>query len=88
MAFTVNGKLLSYTAIEKVITQLCVTHDQVLSAKAQKEYGSNFDQMFVYCQTCDSAQVMMSKDSSIAWHYHQLCGELQQDEEGDYDEDF
>jgi hypothetical protein len=43
--------------------------------------------MFVYRRTCDSTQVVMSKDSSIARRYRQLCGELQQDEEGDYDED-
>ncbi|KIJ96168.1 hypothetical protein K443DRAFT_134218 [Laccaria amethystina LaAM-08-1] len=37
-----------------------------------KEYGLNFNQMFVYHRTCDRTQVVMSKDSSIARRYRQL----------------
>jgi len=47
------------------------------------EYGSEFDKVFLYCQTSDSTQVVMSKESSIAQRYRQLCGELQQEEEGE-----
>lgn len=87
LAFTVNGKLQSYTAIEKAITQARVVEDQALAAKARAEYGVEFNQFFLYRRTRDGAKIVMSKDSTIARHYRRLQGEPQQDEEGDFDED-
>ena len=87
-AFTVNGKLQSYTAIEKAITQARIANDQVLSAKAREEYGADFDRVFLYRRTRDGARIVMSKDSSIARHYRRLRGEAQEDEEGDFNEEF
>ncbi|EDR15509.1 uncharacterized protein LACBIDRAFT_321394 [Laccaria bicolor S238N-H82] len=85
-AFTVNGQLQSYTAIEKAITQARIANDRILSVKAREEYGADFDQVFLYRRTRDGAWIVMSKDSSIARHYCRLQGEAQEDEEGDSDE--
>ncbi|EDR01109.1 uncharacterized protein LACBIDRAFT_333492 [Laccaria bicolor S238N-H82] len=87
LAFTVNGKLQSYMAIEKAITQARVADDQAVAAKARMEYGVDFNQVFLYWRTHDGAKIIMSKDSTITHHYRHLWGELQQDEEGDFDED-
>lgn len=48
LAFMVNGKLQSYTAIEKAITQAHIVEDQALATKAHAEYRVDFNQIFLY----------------------------------------
>ena len=45
--------------------------DLVFAEKARQEYGDRFNDIFSYCG-CGLEQVVMSKTSDIAKHYHRL----------------
>ncbi|KAF8233881.1 hypothetical protein L208DRAFT_1395096, partial [Tricholoma matsutake] len=58
--FMTAGKPLSYTAIVRWLQE-----------QHEAEYGDTFNNVFSYCG-CGSEQVVMSKTSDIAKHYHKF----------------